>query len=148
MEGKLYIINQDTGCWEYTGPSGGNGYGQVTLHSASGSVLNKLQAHRVIYELLIGPIPSGNYVCHTCDNPKCINPDHLFLGTPSENMVDKVAKGRHPKPSAKVTQEQVVEIRRLHSQEKLSIATLATQFSVSDQCICKIISRKTWRDVP
>jgi len=51
--------------------------------------------HRVVFEECHGPIPDGMYVCHTCDNPPCINIDHLFLGTPRDNMLDKVAKGRH-----------------------------------------------------
>ena len=76
-------------CWPWTGRKFENGYGQFKL----GSKCRK--ASRVSWELHNGPIPEGKYVLHRCDNPPCVNPTHLFLGTHKENMSDMVAKGRH-----------------------------------------------------
>jgi hypothetical protein len=76
------------GCWVWGGSRSFDGYGHIMVGRKS-----KL-AHRISYELFIGPIPEGHYVCHKCDHPYCVNPDHLFSGTASDNMADKVKKGR------------------------------------------------------
>jgi hypothetical protein len=72
-------------CWPWTAYCQPNGYGEF----------DKKWAHRVAYELAIGPITPGGTICHTCDNPRCVNPSHLFLGTQGDNVRDMVAKGRH-----------------------------------------------------
>ena len=78
----------DTGCWEWHGVRNQRGYGQV-------SVTGQIRAtHRVAWELTHGPIPPGMIVCHRCDNPPCVRPDHLFLGTHRDNTVDSMTKGR------------------------------------------------------
>lgn len=76
-------------CWPYMGARLPSGYGYVNLRQNGNAY-----AHRLAFEQAVGPIPDGMYVCHRCDNPPCCNPAHLFLGTPSENCQDKVAKGR------------------------------------------------------
>lgn len=75
-------------CREWPGRKGRNGYGLLTLRGGT------LYAHRVVWELVNGPIPEGMEVCHTCDNPPCCNPAHLFLGTHQDNMLDMAQKGR------------------------------------------------------
>jgi hypothetical protein len=76
-------------CWFWGGTRNVDGYGRVRINGKSDG------AHRVSYEYHIGPIPKGLYVCHKCDCPPCVNPDHLFLGTARDNARDKIAKGRH-----------------------------------------------------
>jgi len=86
----------NTGCLLWTGGVSSNGYGTIGLR---GKVLS---THRLSWELVNGPIPSGLYVCHRCDTPACINVDHLFLGTAKDNVTDKVQKGRQRYPGHKI----------------------------------------------
>jgi hypothetical protein len=83
---EKFKINQETGCWEWTA-STTKGYGTIKIRGA------KKSAHRISYELYVGPIGSLQ-VCHKCDNPICVNPKHLFLGTQKDNIHDMIAKGR------------------------------------------------------
>lgn len=82
-------IDESRGCWEWTGYRNTLGYGRVRIEG------KKELAHRVSYALFVGPITDSLLVCHHCDNPSCINPSHLFLGTNSDNFRDMSAKGRH-----------------------------------------------------
>lgn len=86
--------SSETGCWHWTGDRLPKGYGILVVR-ASGKDKKRL-AHRLSWELAHGPIPDGLFVCHACDNPSCVNPDHLWLGTPKDNAQDMVRKGRHP----------------------------------------------------
>lgn len=78
-------------CWIWVGSRHRTGYGMF------GSIPGLTRAHRFSYAVHFGPIPDGMYVCHKCDNPSCVRPDHLFLGTPKDNYEDAVAKGRVPR---------------------------------------------------
>jgi hypothetical protein len=83
-------------CWEWTGARFPYGYGHIAGSPKLGEPRN-LYAHRVAYELGFGPIPKGLFVCHSCDNPPCCNPKHLWLGTALDNARDRDAKGHGPK---------------------------------------------------
>lgn len=151
-------------CWVWTGAKC-NKYGW----------LGSEYAHRLSYTMNIGPISKGLLVCHRCDNPICVNPRHLFLGTSSDNLQDMVAKGRHgpvtkperlargdqhgrrTKPEcnargeghgmAKLTENNVHEIRTLYERGEVSVPRLAEMFGVCSLSIRFIVNRKTWKHV-
>jgi hypothetical protein len=144
-------------CWPWTGGrSGGYGYGEFYVNGEN------IGAHRYSYSLLVGPIPRGMFVCHRCDNPLCVNPAHLFLGTPWENTHDALRKGRiasglrqgaHTRPdrirrgeangAAKLSKQGVIEIRRRYAHGARQV-DLAVDFGVSQSQISSIVRRETW----
>lgn len=98
-------------CWDWQGSwDRATGYGCFGKGGGAGL---KEGAHRAAYRLIIGPIPYGQLVCHSCDNRKCINPNHLFLGTHKDNTRDMVEKGRNYKPPLKATTEEILALRSL-----------------------------------
>ena len=132
-------------CWEWTGTLFRNGYGRACVDRKS------VGAHRRSWELLNGPIPDGMYVCHSCDNRKCVRPGHLFLGTPAENMQDMVDKGRSLSGSrnhnSKLTETEVVEIRERYAAGGITQAELARQYGVVEGCIWNVIHNRVFREV-
>jgi hypothetical protein len=83
-----------SGCWIFTGGKTVKGYGVIFLSGKENHRTNLVMTHRAMYEIYKGQIPKGQNVCHTCDNPSCINPDHLFVGSQKVNLQDMTAKGR------------------------------------------------------
>jgi hypothetical protein len=107
-------------------------------------------AHRVAWELERGPIPEGLLVCHRCDNPSCVNPSHLFLGTQGDNMRDKVAKGRHDtrgerNARARLTEGQVWEIKSILAAGQLSHREIGALFGVARGAVGDIHCGRKWK---
>lgn len=128
-------------CWLWEGHIGTRGYGDMNHNN------RRYLAHRLSYELHIAPIPAGMFVCHKCDTPACVNPDHLFLGTPADNMSDKVAKGRQPKGSGVKTSKLTESDVRLIRIDKRGSTAIARALGVSKSTIDFVRSRRTWGHV-
>lgn len=136
-------------CIPWNGGKTGAGYGSVYLGGG-----RQMLAHRLVYQNVFGPIPDGHFVCHRCDNPACVNPAHLFLGTPKDNSMDAWKKGRllaiPPQPGtanhkAKLSDSQVVEIRRRYAAGGILQKELAEEFGVKQITISNITTGKHWR---
>lgn len=142
----------DASCWLWQGFLDRGGYGMVTLPRLLVTGASRTQrAHRVAWTLERGPIPDGLYVCHRCDNPPCVRPDHLFLGNDAENQHDAIAKGRSARGErggmSKLTDEKVREIRRLAAAREVTQREIAAQFGVTVTTIEKIVGRRAWKHV-
>lgn len=134
-------VNKTDNCWLWIGAKFENGYGAIWTNP------DTQRAHRVSWEINRGPIPDGLIVCHHCDNPPCVKPDHLFLGTLSDNRRDMVNKKRGLvgalNNKAVLTEEQVFELRKLRG-KPFSIGILAQEYGVSKNTIYRAISGETW----
>jgi hypothetical protein len=139
-------VDQSAGsdaCWPWTGNRGRAGYGLIR----EGRGRKRLTASRVSWAIANGPIPTGLHVCHHCDNPPCVNPAHLFLGTNAENVADRVAKGRpafgERWHSAKLTDAQVREIRASSD----PIRKVAARYGIAFAQVSRLRRRKTYARV-
>lgn len=128
-------VKKTEGCWTWTGAKI-SGYGDLRV-----SVTVHQLAHRFSWELHHGPIPAGLHVLHRCDNPPCVRPDHLFLGTNDDNVADSVNKGR---AGRKLTADQVLAIREEYRTLGLSQRLLAIKYGVSKTSMEKLLTWKTW----
>jgi hypothetical protein len=139
-------VNKNTGseCWEWVGSISSNGYGKYLFEGKF------YLAHRLSYMLLISDIPKNKLVLHKCDNPKCVNPKHLYVGTQKDNMQDKVRRGRMPcmsgenSPSSKLTWKKIEQAKKL-SHEGSSLRSIGKMFNVHHWTIGLALKGKTWR---
>lgn len=147
-----YVIEGE--CWIWTGSFSGRAkseYGTLQLDKwprKDGSYgRHRMSAHRLAWELYRGPIPEGALVCHRCDNRACVNPDHLFIGTPKQNSEDMVAKRRHchgeRTHNARLTEKTAKQILEMPGR----LVDIAAHFGVSYDCVYDIKRRVTWRHI-
>lgn len=144
-------VKKDNGCIEWIGALR-NGYGRLMIGSRPFG-RKSVSAHRLSYELNIGLIPENMYICHKCDNKKCINPDHLFLGAHQDNVNDREAKGRNnplsgeAHASSKLNEASVLSAKRLRA-KGLTYQAIADRFGVHKTTIMDAIKGKSWKDSP
>lgn len=139
-------VHKTQACWIWTGARQPKGYGWIQVNK------RMYAAHRMAWAITHGPIPTGLFVCHHCDNPQCVRPDHLFLGTNSENLQDAVRKGRHRptalpgerNPRAKLTFEDVLEARKEFSRG-VTHRELARRFGVARSTMYAAVSGARWK---
>lgn len=163
-------VDRSGACWRWLGAKSGKGYGKVRVGRG------RVDVHRLVYALVNGPIPDGLQVLHRCDNPICCRPDHLFLGTQSDNMQDMLAKGRnfhqtrperlargarngaYTQPECRrrgerngraiLAEADVVAVRRLHATGDYLLRDLAARYGVSVATIHRAVRGKAWSYLP
>lgn len=145
VEGKLSNFEiSPCGCWVWKGNKSSDGYGRVRLNG------KKRRAHIISYEHIYGTVPEGKMVCHRCGNRLCINPEHLYAGTSVDNYADMVRHGTSNRPfgerttKAKLTESQVLEIRRSHKTTR----ELAKVYGVGKSTVQQARSGETWKHLP
>ena len=138
---KLTWIEDESECWIFQGTLTKYGYGVIP------DGYKQHAAHRLSYEIHKGSIPKGLLVIHSCDQPSCINPDHLRIGTQKDNMTDMVKRGRSP--HSKLRERDVIEMRRLWKDrhqpfKKVTQQELATLFGVCQATVHTVVTRQSW----
>ena len=137
-------VTSPSGCWLWKGAKDCEGYGFIKRKDGV-----QLRAHRMSYEFYQGPIPDNYQICHHCDNPSCVNPNHLFAGTNSDNMRDCIRKNRKPpvrgtkNPMAKLTDNQVIDIRKDTRPSK----AIAGEYQITPDYVNTIKRRGTWKHI-
>lgn len=146
-------VEKTDGCWNWKGPINTKGYGNYNSLKTNGLFDSRL-AHRISYYIVNGEYDRELKVCHACDNPLCVNPNHLFLGTQSDNMQDCSNKGRNGQQNNPIKGEKhgrskldwgkVREIRKMYAEEKISKSELARQYDVDHKQIRNILNNINW----
>lgn len=139
-------VEKSDGCWLWTGATDDKGYGVITICNGRQRVV---KTHRIAYELAYGVSLGAMFACHTCDNPRCVRPDHIFSGTAADNNADKKSKGRlrtgERHQFAKLTQQQVDEIRARYKRNIVGAGTLAREYGVSRYTVFDIVKNRGWK---
>jgi hypothetical protein len=142
----MSYVKKTEHCWIWEGSKDLSGYGKF-----SSSSLGKKQtpAHRFSYITYRNSIPDGMCVCHACDNPSCVNPEHLWIGTSEDNSRDRDSKGRTLSgafhPMVKLNKEYVDEIRRLSESSEMSQVKIASLFNISSGHVNNIVKYRVWK---
>lgn len=130
-------------CWIYLGRKEHHGHGVI------GMMGRRWKVHRLVWTLLYGPIPDGAVVRHLCDNPPCVRPDHLAVGTQADNVADAVARGRVSRgervPNSKLSPEAVAAIRRDYVPRVVTARALGQRYGVSEFTIRSVLSKGNWK---
>jgi hypothetical protein len=134
-------------CWVWTGAISPDGYGKYSIRN--GKLIKTFRAHRMSYFLTYGYINDNLLACHKCDNPLCVNPEHIFLGSFKNNNDDSIAKGRQKRAqwqdkSKNLKNEDVIEIKRL-LKSGVSQINIAKRYNVGRNCIWHIAHETTWK---
>ncbi len=133
------------GCWEWQGATT-RGYGEIRVGSMTDGSRRMVKVHRVVWGAVFGPIPEGLHVLHSCDNPPCANPAHLFLGTNADNVADKVAKGRGAAGEnhgrSKLTWGAVQAIH----EDSRTHGVIASEYGVARQTIQAVKAGEIWKE--
>lgn len=133
------FVNKTDTCWMWTGATAAGRYGKITVNKRC------IAVHRLAWIWANDQdIPAGMYVCHSCDNVRCVNPAHLFLGTPKDNHDDMARKGRRAYPGRKLTPEQVARIPSLRA-AGLTFNQIGAMFGVNGPTINHITQGRNWR---
>lgn len=135
---KKVVVKGDNDCWPWVAATI-QGYGCIGVGNGKTAL-----ASRVSWSMKHGPIPSGKYVLHSCDNPRCVNPAHLYVGTAADNSKDMVLRGRGVSGKSILTDLDVAEIHRMHFLGKTN-TEIAEKFGVQQPAICKVLAGKTPR---
>lgn len=141
---EKWTLNQEKGCWEWTASTAGKGYGQIKIPKTR----RQIYAHQLSYLIHCGSIPDGLFVCHACDNTRCVRPSHLFLGTSQDNNLDALNKGHNVLVPRKPGNQKLlpVQVKRIHelTEHGFSQGYLASVYGVAQQTICKIVHGEKW----
>lgn len=142
-------VRREDECWVWCGYIGRGGYGRLNRKEVVST--GSYSAHRYSWLLSYGAIPNGVTVCHTCDNRRCVRPDHLFLGTILDNMADMRKKGRSSRGErnsrAKMTEETVRQLRS-RVQDGISQRQIAVEFGLTQSTVSHIATKRLWKHVP
>ncbi len=146
-------VQKSDGCWEWTGSRNKGGYGQLGVGSRTDGSRDNLATHRLSWRIHFGDIPSKMCVLHQCDNPACVRPEHLYIGTHQDNMRDRNSKGRNAQltgekhGASKLTEIQVRKIRSEYIRGITSQSMLAASYGVSRVSISLIVNRVNWKHI-
>lgn len=140
FESKVTRLDRDS-CWEWIGTKNNKGYGMIQRGAAHDG---KALAHRVSYALYVGDIPDNACVLHRCDNPSCVNPRHLFIGTRADNGLDMCLKQRS---QSRLSAAQIMAIRNLHA-DGTRLLEIADKYNISAATVSGIVSGKSWNHLP
>lgn len=138
-------IDKDSGCWNWIHSTDGGGYGVFVCEK-----YGRDKAHRISYIENYGEIPEGLWVLHRCDNPSCVRPDHLFLGTNDDNIEDKVSKNRQSRLFGEhngrkiLGEDDVKNMRKDYSSGKYSYRTLVEKYGISQTQVARIVKKESW----